>query len=122
MPVADLPASMKFFSDLGFTFKEKFTGEDSACLILGPEMFAMLSKVERFGQLTKTPVTKRGSNEFVISLGCESKEEVSRISEAAFAHGARRITEPEDSGFMFSWGFEDLDGHLWDLFWMDPEQ
>ena len=52
---------------------------------------------------------------------CASPDEVRTIAEKAFELGARRVNDPEDHGFMFSWAFEDLDGHLWDLFWMNPE-
>ena len=60
----------------------------------------------------------KSSSEVILSLACESEAEVRRIAEKAFELGARKVNESEDNEFMFSWAFEDLDGHLWDLFWM----
>ena len=68
-----------------------------------------------------TPLPDSSSSEVILSLGCESPDEVRKLAEAAFALGARKVNEIDDKGFMISWGFEDLDGHLWDLFWMDPK-
>ena len=63
----------------------------------------------------------RDTAEAILALSCDSQEEVRTLTEKAFAMGARRLNDPEDMGFMFSWGFEDLDGHLWDVFWMNPD-
>lgn len=92
MPVADLPATV--------------------CLIIGSSMFAMLKKEEKFKVFIKGEVARKGLNEFLIFLGCDSPKEVRRIADAVFAHGGRQINEPETSGFIFSSGFEDRDGHL----------
>lgn len=121
MPVADLPASKSFFSALGFTFNEQFTNEESACMVIGEDKFAMLNIKSKFEHFIDKPVAEKSTNEVIISLGCDSVETVKKIAETAFAKGARKIAEPEDHGFMFSWSFEDLDGHLWDLFWMNPD-
>jgi len=120
MPVEDLKKSMEFFKGLGFAFNPQFTGEDSACMIIAENMNAMLSSRSKFESFIKKPIAERSSTEFLISLGCDSADRVREISEKAFASGALKVNEPEDIGFMFSWGFEDLDGHIWDLFWMDP--
>ena len=121
MPVSNVAASRDFFSALGFKFNEQFSNEESICLIIGENMFGMLNNVSKFERFIDKKVVPKDSNEVIISLACESTEEVRKLSEAAFAKGARKINEPEDHGFMYSWGFEDLDGHLWDLFWMNPE-
>lgn len=120
MPVADLPKSMEFFKGLGFSFNPQFTGEDSGCMIIGENIFGMLSSRAKFESFIDKKVAPKDTSEVLISLGCDSADRVCQLSEAAFARGARRINDPEDIGFMFSWGFEDLDGHIWDLFWMDP--
>jgi predicted lactoylglutathione lyase len=120
MSVKDLPRSIDFFTKLGFTFNPKFTNDESACLIISTNIFAMLSVESKFGKFIDKPIADPGTTEMMISLSCESPEQVRKLSEAAFANGARRVNDPEDHGFMFSWGFEDLDGHLWDLFWMNP--
>ena len=121
MPIANLKRSVDFFTELGFTFNPQFTSEDTTCMLVGPNIFAMLLERDRFTGFIDKPVADSSSSEVILSLGCESRDEVRKLAEAAFALGARKVNEIDDKGFMISWGFEDLDGHLWDLFWMDPQ-
>ena len=121
MPIANLKRSVDFFTGLGFTFNPQFTSEDTTCMLVGPNIFAMLLERDRFTGFIDKPVADSSSSEVILSLGCESPDEVRKLAEAAFALGARKVNEIDDKGFMISWGFEDLDGHLWDLFWMDPK-
>lgn len=120
LPIKELTRSMDFFTGLGFTFNPQFTSEDTTCMIIGENMFAMLCEEAKFKNFLNKPIADPSTTEVLISLSCESKEEVNQLSEKAFSQGARKVNEPEDHGFMYSWGFEDLDGHVWDLFWMDP--
>jgi predicted lactoylglutathione lyase len=90
-------------------------------MIIGSNMYAMLCEEAKFQNFLAKPIADPATTEVLISLSCESKDEVNSLSEKAFALGARKVNEAEDHGFMFSWGFEDLDGHVWDLFWMDPD-
>jgi predicted lactoylglutathione lyase len=120
MPIKDLNKSVKFFTGLGFTFNQQFTSEESTCMIIGENMYAMLCVEERFKKFLDKPIADPSTTEMLISLSCESSARVREIAEKAFELGAKKINEPDDMGFMFSWGFEDLDGHVWDLFWMDP--
>jgi predicted lactoylglutathione lyase len=120
LPIESLPRSVEFFSGLGFTFNQQFTAEDSTCMIVGENIYAMLVEKKKFSGFIDKPIADASTTEAIISLACGSKDEVTTIAEKAFALGARKVNEVEDHGFMFSWGFEDLDGHLWDLFWMDP--
>ena len=122
MHVSDLQKSKKFFEILGFEFYAPFTGENSACMIIGKDKYVMLTPKEQFKKMIAKPLAESSQIEMLVSLGCESKEIVNKIAEAAFAQGARKISDPEDIGFMYSWNFEDLDGHIWDLFWMEPER
>ena len=121
MPIANLKRSVDFFTGLGFTFNPQFTSEDTTCMLVGPNIFAMLLERDRFTGFIDKPVADSSSSEVILSLGCESPDEVRKLAEAAFVLGARKVNEIDDKGFMISWGFEDLDGHLWDLFWMDPQ-
>ena len=121
MPIANLKRSVDFFTEIGFTFNPQFTSEDTTCMLVGPNIFAMLLERDRFTGFIDKPVADTSSSEVILSLGCESPDEVRKLAEAAFALGARKVNEIDDKGFMISWGFEDLDGHLWDLFWMDPK-
>ena len=121
MPIANLKRSVDFFTELGFTFNPQFTSEDTTSMLVGPNIVAMLLERDRFTGFIDKPVADSSSSEVILSLGCESPDEVRKLAEAAFALGARKVSEIDDKGFMISWGFEDLDGHLWDLFWMDPK-
>ena len=122
LPVENVANSVEFFKGLGFEFNPQFTDQNSACMIIGKDMYAMISNKDKFAGFIKKPIAPSNTTEAIISLSCESIEEVKTISEKAFELGAARINEPEDHGFMYSWGFEDLDGHLWDLFWMDSQK
>ena len=120
LPIKNLKCSVDFFTNLGFTFNAQFTGEENACMIIGENMYAMLCEEARFKQFLEKPIADPSTTEVLISLACESKEEVKSLAEKAFTLGGTQVNQPEDHGFMYSWGFEDLDGHVWDLFWMDP--
>jgi uncharacterized protein len=121
LPIADLKRSVEFFSGLGFEFNQQFTSEDTTCMIIGENMYAMLLLRNRFKTFVDKPVATAKTCEVLVALLCESTDEVKRLTERAFELGARRYKEPEDLGFMYGWGFEDLDGHIWELGWMDPE-
>ena len=120
LPIKNLAKSVDFFTGLGFKFNPQFTSDDSTCMLIGENMFAMLREHKKFSSFIDKPIADSGTTESLIALACESSEEVKSLPEKAFELGARRYSEPIDHGFMFSWGFEDLDGHIWELFWMDP--
>jgi predicted lactoylglutathione lyase len=120
LPIKNLAKSVDFFTGLGFTFNPQFTSEDSTCMIIGENMYAMLLEHEKFSSFIDKPIADSGTTEALIALSLGSSEEIKNMAEKAFEQGARRYSEPVDHGFMFSWGFEDLDGHIWELFWMDP--
>ncbi|MEY4276613.1 MAG: hypothetical protein RIS26_1076 [Actinomycetota bacterium] len=121
LPIENLKKSVAFFKELGFTFNEQFTDEESTCMIVSDTIYVMLLEKRKFSTFTTRKIADRDTTEVTLSFACESKDEVRTLSEKAFALGAKKVNEPEDIGFMFSWGFEDLDGHMWDLFWMNPE-
>lgn len=121
LPVENLKRSVEFFTELGFTFNAQFTDEQSTCMIINDTVYIMLLEHAKFEGFIDKPLAPKTSTEAILAFACESPDEVRKLSEKAIAMGARKINEPEDHGFMFSWGFEDLDGHLWDLFWMNPE-
>jgi predicted lactoylglutathione lyase len=121
LPVKSLKASVDFFSELGFKFNPQFTDETSTCMLVGDNIYVMLLEHEKFGGFINKPIAPSTSNEAILAFGLDSADEVRALTSKAFELGARKLNEPEDRGFMFSWGFEDLDGHLWDLFWMNQE-
>lgn len=120
LPIKNLKQSVEFFTGLGFTFNPQFTADDSTCMIVGENIFVMLVEEAKFQGFLAKPIADPGTTEVFLSLSCASKDEVNFLAENAFSLGGKKVNEPEDHGFMYSWGFEDLDGHVWDLFWMDP--
>ena len=121
LPIENLKRSVEFFTGLGFTFNPQFTDHETTCMIVNENTFVMLVENQKFQNFVNKPIADKGVTEAICGFACESADEVRALAEKAFELGARKVTEPEDIGFMFSWGFEDLDGHLWDLFWMNPE-
>lgn len=121
LPVTKLTRSVEFFTGLGFSFNAQFTDEESTCMLVADNIFVMLVEKQKFEKFITKKIAPADTTEAILSFSCESADEVRELSEKAFALGARKVKEPEDHGFMFSWGFEDLDGHLWDLFWMNPD-
>jgi len=123
LPVKDLAKSKAFFASLGFTFNDRFSSEQAAFMnIVGEKIQAMLTTEAFFKSLINKPVVQaKEANEFVACLCCESREEVDALIAKATAAGARIPHPPEDHGFMYDQGFEDLDGHLWNLVWSQSE-
>lgn len=121
LPVASLKRSVEFFTALGFEFNAQFTDEQSTCMLVGDNIYVMLVEHAKFEGFIDKPIAPTNTAEAIFGFGLGSPDQVRELTEKALAHGARKVNEPEDLGFMFSWGFEDLDGHLWDLFWMDPK-
>ena len=121
LPIEKLTTSVDFFTALGFTFNPQFTSEDSTCMVISENIYVMLLEKAKFSTFIDKPIADKGSVEALIALSCESNDEVRHLCEKAFALGARRYKEPDEYPFMFGWGFEDLAGHIWELFWMNPE-
>jgi predicted lactoylglutathione lyase len=119
--VNDLERSKAFFSKLGFTFEPKFTDENAACMIVGENIFTMLLTKPFFSTFTNKPLTDSSKNtEALICLSCDSRAEVDDLVAKALAAGGAVPRKPQDYGFMYSHGFEDPDGHIWELAFMDP--
>ncbi len=121
LPISNLKKSVEFFTALGFTFNAQFTDSEGTCMIVNENIYVMLSEKRKFQSFIDKKIAEPDTTEVVLSLSCDSVAEVRSLAEKAFTAGGRKINEPEDHGFMFSWAFEDLDGHLWDLFWMNPD-
>ncbi|MFM2433521.1 MAG: hypothetical protein RI974_261 [Actinomycetota bacterium] len=121
LPVVNLKRSVEFFTELGFKFNPQFTDETSTCMLVGDNIFVMLLEHAKFQGFIDKPIAPSTSTEAILAFSLGSPDEVREMTSKALALGARKLNEPEDLGFMFSWGFEDLDGHLWDLFWMNPD-
>lgn len=121
LPVKDLRRSVELFTRLGYTFDPRFTDENATCMIVGEDIFVMLLVEKFFKGFTPKPIVDaKSSTETLVALSAKSRDEVNRVVETALAAGAKRYAEPKDHGFMYQWGFEDLDGHIWEYLWMDP--
>ncbi len=121
MPVADVERSKAFFTKLGFSFNPNFTDAAAACMLVNDQTSIMLLSHERFADFSKLPMADPKTHAlalFCFSVG--SREEVDSVSETALAAGAVEADPLEDHGFMVSRSFFDLDGHGWQVMWMDP--
>lgn len=121
LPIQNMERSQAFFRALGFDFNPQFTNEQGACMVIADDIFAMLLVEPFFRTFTKKPVVdaKKGA-EVLVCLSCESRAEVDDLVRKALAAGGTAPNAPQDHGFMYGHGFEDLDGHVWELVWMDP--
>ncbi|QFZ82607.1 glyoxalase/bleomycin resistance/extradiol dioxygenase family protein [Variovorax paradoxus] len=122
LPVKNLDKSKAFFGALGYTFNPKFTDANAACMVIHEgSIHAMLLMEDFFKTFTTKAITDtRTSTEVLVCLSCESRAEVEDLVAKAVAAGATTPSEPKDYGFMYGHGFQDLDGHLWELVYMDP--
>lgn len=120
LPVADLPRSRAFFERLGLSFEPKFSNDQGACLVLGENLYAMLLTHDFFKGFTGKPIADAlQCTEVLVCLSCESRAEVDALVAKAVAAGGTAPRAPLDHGFMYGHGFEDLDGHIWELMHMD---
>lgn len=120
--VRDLGKSKDFFSALGFAFNPKFTDQNAACMIVSDEAFVMLLTEPFFKQFTKRePCDTNRQTEAFLAVSCSSRAEVDELVKKALAAGGTHAMDPQDHGFMYGWSFYDLDGHHWEVFWMDPK-
>ncbi|MDB5587950.1 MAG: Glyoxalase-like domain protein [Devosia sp.] len=121
LPVRNLEASKTFFGALGFAFNAQFTDETAAAMVIDENIFAMLLTHEKFAQFTpKTIADAHTSSEVLIALSRDSKDAVIALFDKAIAAGATQARPGDDYGFMMSRAFSDLDGHIWEIMWMDP--
>jgi predicted lactoylglutathione lyase len=121
LPVKDLKRSNAFFKELGFELNSKFSDERASCVILGDNIYAMLLTESFFQTFTnKTISDAKKSTEVLVCLSCESRAKVDELVKKAVSAGGRAPREPQDHGFMYGHGFEDLDGHIWELMFMEP--
>lgn len=121
LPVANLERSKAFFAKLGFSFHPMGADEAAACMLVGEDAFVMLLSREKFAALAKLPIADPTMH--TLALYCfsvSSRDEVDTVTAAALAAGAAKADDAEDYGFMYSRSFFDLDGHGWQVMWMDP--
>ena len=121
LPVADLARTTSFFTALGFEFDPRFTDEDATSMVAGDGIYVLFltrPSFESFTDVDLSDATK--ATEVIVALSAKSRDEVDDLVAKAQALGATAVREPEDHSYMYSHGFRDLDGHIWEFVWMDP--
>lgn len=121
LPIKNMERSQAFFKSLGFAFNPQFTNEQGACLVISENHSYVMLLVEPFFQtFTRKPVADATqSTEVLLCFSCESRAEVDALVQKALAAGGTAPNPPQDHGFMYNHGFTDLDGHVWEVMWMD---
>jgi uncharacterized protein len=121
LPVKDLNKSIEFFTKLGFSFNQQFTDETATCMIVTDDIFVMLLTEEKFKTFTPKEICDaKKYTEALVCLSTESRAKVDEMVRKAVAAGGATYNEPQDHGFMYGHGFQDLDGHIWELIYMEP--
>jgi uncharacterized protein len=121
LPVKNLEASIEFFTKLGFTFNAQFSDDTSTCMVMSDTIYAMLLSHEKFQSFSPNPISDASKQTEVLNaLSLESREAVSEMVSKAVSAGGKTYNEAKDHGFMIQHGFQDLDGHIWEVFYMDP--
>ena len=119
LPIKDLNKTVEFFTKLGFTFNPQFTDENATCMIVGKDIFVMLL-VEKFKTFTKKEISDVSKNtEVIVAVSTQSREEVDQMMEKVVGAGGKESRDPQDHGWMYGRSFEDINGHLWEIFYMD---
>ncbi|HET6861297.1 MAG TPA: VOC family protein [Streptomyces sp.] len=120
LPVKNLETTKSFFAKLGFSFNDQFSDEKTACLVISDTVLAMLLTEPRFKEFTTKDITDtRKSTEVLLGLSAESREKVDELVDTALSAGGSTANETQDHGFMYGRSFQDPDGHIWEVMWMD---
>jgi len=120
LPVKDLERTMKFFGELGYSFNPQFTDEKAACMVVSDDIYVMLLTEEFFKTFTSKEVADaRKMTEVLVCLNEESREAVEAHVEKALKAGGTETREAQDNGYMYGRSFNDPDGHIWEIIWMD---
>ena len=121
LPVQDLTKSVQFFTSLGFEFNQHFTDENATCMVVSDQAFVMLLVRPFFSTFTTKQVADSSTQaETIIGVSAESREEVDALVDKALHLGGTPSKEASDEGYMYGRSFLDLDGHAWEVMWMDP--
>ena len=122
LPVKDLNRTVEFFKRLGFTFNPQFTDENATCMIINDNIFVMLLVEKFFKTFTKKEICDTTKDtEVIIALSTESREKVDEMMQNVFEAGGKESREPQDHGWMYGRSFQDINGHLWEIIYMDEK-
>jgi predicted lactoylglutathione lyase len=121
LPVKDLEKTIDFFTALGFSFNPRFTDETATCMIVSDDIFVMLLTEKKFKAFTPKEISDAAkTSEVLLALSLDNREQVDEMVRKAVAAGGTTYSDPNDHGFMYQHGFQDPDGHIWELVYMDP--
>ncbi|RYF72437.1 MAG: glyoxalase/bleomycin resistance/extradiol dioxygenase family protein [Cytophagaceae bacterium] len=121
LPIKELKRSVEFFTKLGYQFNAQFTNETTTSMIISDDIYVMLLEEAVFRSFTKKAIADASqTTEMIIALSADSREAVDELVRKAVDAGATTPTPPQDHGYMYGHGFQDLDGHLWEVFYMEP--
>lgn len=121
LPVKNLKKSKTFFEQIGYSFNAEFTNDDGACLVISDTIFAMLLTEPFFKTFTKKSIADASkTTEVIIAISVDTKAKVDDLVNKALKAGGGKSNDPQDYGWMYSWSFQDLDGHLWEVLYTDP--
>jgi uncharacterized protein len=122
LPVKDLSRTVEFFKRLGFTFNPQFTDENATCMIINDNIFVMLLVEKFFKTFAKKEICDTTKDtEMIIALSTESREKVDEMMQNVFEAGGKESREPQDHGWMYGRSFQDINGHLWEIIYMDEK-
>jgi predicted lactoylglutathione lyase len=121
LPVRDLDRSVQFFTALGFSFNPDYTDENATCMVINDDAYVMLLVEKFFKTFTsKEIVDATSATEAIMAFSVDSRDAVDQMVGKALAAGGTESQPVQDYGFMYSHSFQDPDGHLWEVMWMDP--
>jgi len=121
LPVADLEKSKAFYTQLGFSINEQFTDQNASCVVISDTIYVMLLTHDFFRRFTSKDIVDAGSaTEVINAVSAGSRSGVDELADRALAAGGSQTNPAQDEGFMYSRSFSDLDGHLWEVMYMDP--
>ncbi len=121
LPVSNLKASMAFYEALGFKNNPKFSDETAACMVWSETIHVMLLTHDKWKTFTSRPIPPTTSSEVMLCLSCDSRDAVDKLNNTAAKNGGTADINPkQDHGFMYGCSLADLDGHVWEMMWMDP--
>jgi len=121
LAVNDVDASKKFFTELGYTINPQFSTDDCACVVISDTIIAMMLSKQRYADFTKKEIADpTTTSEVLLCLSAESREKVDELVDKAVAAGGTANSDVQDHGYMYGRSFDDLEGHSWEVVWMDP--
>ena len=124
LPVRDLPKAKDFYEAIGAVNNPQFSDDTAACMVLSDTIFVMLLTHAKWAHFTQKPIVDaRQASEVMLALSADDRQAVDTLVAAAGASGGKADVNPrQDLGFMYGRSFEDLDGHIWETFFMDMSQ